>query len=91
MHETRVTTADFVKNFGELSDKALTDPLTITKNGRDRLVVMSVDEYARLKRRDRRVYLAHELPDDIRQALSRTDDIPSEAYALNYEVKDWKL
>ena len=91
MHDTRVTTADFVKSFGQLSDKALTEPLTITKNGRDRLVVMSVDEYARLKRRDRQVILAKYAPPWLIEALARTDDIPPEAIALNHEAKDWVL
>ena len=46
----RVTTADFTKNYGSLADKALIEPVTITKNGRDRLVVLSAGEYERLKR-----------------------------------------
>ena len=41
----RVTTADFIKNYGDFADKALTEPVTITKNGRDRLVVMAAAEY----------------------------------------------
>ena len=62
MHDMKVTTADFIKNFGQLSDKALSEPVTITKNGRDRLVVLSVDEYERLKRRDRQVIRAADAP-----------------------------
>jgi len=40
----RVTTAEFIKNYGSLADKALTEPVTITKNGRDRLVMVSEAE-----------------------------------------------
>lgn len=86
-----VTTADFIKNFGQLADKALTEPVTITKNGRDRLVVISSDEFARLKARDRKVLLAEEAPDEVLEALTRTDDLPAETVALNHEVKDWGL
>ena len=57
----RVTAAEFIKRYGSLADRALNEPLTITKNGRDRLVLLSVDEYARLKRRDRRALVAEEL------------------------------
>ena len=57
----RVTTADFIKHYGRLADGALSEPLTITKNGRDRLVVLSAAEYERLTRRDRRVIGAGEL------------------------------
>jgi PHD/YefM family antitoxin component YafN of YafNO toxin-antitoxin module len=52
---TRVSTAEFIKNYGTLADKALQEPVTITKNGRDRLVVIAAEEFERLKRRDRRV------------------------------------
>jgi prevent-host-death family protein len=58
---TRVTAAEFQRAFGPLSDKAAREPLTITKHGRDHLVLMAADEYARLKRRDRRVFAAAEL------------------------------
>jgi PHD/YefM family antitoxin component YafN of YafNO toxin-antitoxin module len=51
----RVSTAEFIKNYGTLADKALVEPVTITKNGRDRLVMVSAEEFERLKRRDRRV------------------------------------
>ena len=61
----RVTSAEFQRTFGILADKALIEPVAITKHGRDHLVVLSADEYARLKRRDRRVYLATELPDEL--------------------------
>jgi PHD/YefM family antitoxin component YafN of YafNO toxin-antitoxin module len=45
----QVTTAEFIKNYGTLADKALREPITITKNGKDRLVLMSVELYQRLK------------------------------------------
>lgn len=89
MHDMKVTTADFIKNFGTLSDKALTEPLTITKNGRDRLVVLSVQEYERLKLRDREVMRAEDAPAWLLEALERTDDIPPESVALDAEAKHW--
>jgi prevent-host-death family protein len=61
----RVTSAEFQRTFGILADKALIEPVAITKHGRDHLVVLSAKEYARLKRRDRRVHLATELPDEL--------------------------
>ena len=60
----RVTTAEFIKNYGSLADKALMEPVTITKNGRDRLVVVSIEEYSRLVRRDRRVIRPEELTEE---------------------------
>ena len=58
---TRVSAAEFQRSFGVLSDKAIKEPVAITKHGRDHLVLLSADEYARLKRRDRRVFLTEEL------------------------------
>src|SRR5260221_420193 len=57
MDTIRVTRGEFQRAFDAMSDRALQEPVTITKAGRDHLVVMSADEYARLKRRDRRVGL----------------------------------
>lgn len=85
----RVTSAEFVRNFSELSDQALAEPLTITKNGRDRLVVIAAEEYARLKRRDREVYAIEELPDDVIELIAKTEVDPKFAY-LDDELKDWK-
>ena len=58
---TRVSAADFQRTFGALSDKAAREPVAITKHGRDHLVLISAEEYARLKRRDRRVFATSDL------------------------------
>jgi PHD/YefM family antitoxin component YafN of YafNO toxin-antitoxin module len=67
----------------------LTEPVTITKNGRDRLVVLSAEEYARLKRRDRRVIAAGELTED-EIALIAKAEVPAEHAHLDEELKDWR-
>jgi PHD/YefM family antitoxin component YafN of YafNO toxin-antitoxin module len=85
----KVTTADFIKNYGALADKALAEPVTITKNGRDRLVVISADEYARLKRRDRRVVRLEDFTDEEMALIARTET-PAEFAHLDAELKDWK-
>jgi len=46
----RVSSAEFIKKYGALSDSALNEPVTITCNGRDRLVLLSVDEFERMRR-----------------------------------------
>lgn len=85
----KVSTAEFIKNYGTLADQALREPVTVTKNGRDRLVVLSVEEYARLKRRDRRVVRTGELGDeDI--ALVAKAEVPAEHAHLDEELKDWR-
>jgi prevent-host-death family protein len=85
----KVTTADFIKHYGRLADRALSEPLTITKNGHDRLVVLSVEEYERLKRRERRVIGAGELT-DAEMALIAKAEVPAEHAHLDDELKDWR-
>ncbi len=41
----RVSVKELLRNFSRLSDKALSEPVIITKNGRDRLVLLSIEEY----------------------------------------------
>lgn len=41
----RVTSSEAARNFSQLSDLALGEPVVVTKNGRDRLVLIGIDEY----------------------------------------------
>ena len=63
--------------------------MTITKNGRDRLVLLSADEYARLKRRDRRAIAAEELTEGELKLIASAE-VPAEHAHLDAEVADWK-
>jgi prevent-host-death family protein len=74
----KATAAEVGKNFGQFADKALVEPVTITKYGREHLVLLSAEEYARLKRRDRQVYRAGDIPDDLLAAIEQTEP-PSES------------
>ena len=48
----RVSTAEFISRFDDLSDRADTEAVTITEDGHDKLVLVSAGEYACLKRHD---------------------------------------
>ena len=85
----RISTGEFIRNFGALSDRALTEPVTITKNGRDRLVVLSAEEYDRLRRRDRRVIRAEEITDEELNLISAAE-VGREFDHLNAELDDSK-
>lgn len=86
MDTIRVTEGEFQRAFDALSDRALQEPVTITKEGRDHLVVLSADEYARLKRRDRRAGLTLELPEEWVEAV-RNAKVPDEFATLDAELK----
>ena len=59
----KVPAAEFQRNIGRYQDLALTEPIAVTRNGRERTVMISIDEYRRLKRRDRRVMLLDDFTD----------------------------
>jgi len=84
-----VTSAEFHRNIGTYQDIALTKPVTITKNGRERTVLISAAEYARLKRRDRQVIAAGELTQQQIAAL-REARVPDQYAGLDAELKDWR-
>ena len=69
----RVTSREFQRNFGRFQDEALRAPLSITRNGRERLVLLSVEEYARLKRRDREALFVEELSEAEIEAIRRAE------------------
>jgi len=45
---TRVTATEFKNNIGAFSDAAMSEPVIITSHDRDRLVLLSAEEYSRL-------------------------------------------
>jgi len=75
-----VSAAEFQWHFGRYQDEALKQPVSITRNGRDRLVVLAVEEYQRLKRRDRRVFRTDELSAADVQELAQTEMDPRYNY-----------
>ncbi len=89
MPNMRMTSAEFQKRFESLADKALTEPLTITRNGRDQLVLLSVEEYDRLKRRDRRVVRLEDFTDEEMALIAQAEAPPEHAH-LDAELKDWR-
>ena len=78
MQTTKVTASEFQQAFGALSDKARHEPVIITKHGRNSLVVMAVEEWERLKRRDRTVGRTTELPEEWVEAV-REAKVPASA------------
>jgi prevent-host-death family protein len=84
-----VTSAEFHRNIGTYQDMALTKTVAITKNGRERTVLISAEEYARLKRRDRRVLIPSELTEEEAAAV-QVAQVPPEFAHLDDEIKNWK-
>lgn len=68
----KTTAQQFQRHIGRFQDLAVREPVEITRHGRRHLVLLSADEYERLKRRDRRAYAAHELPADLVRAVAKS-------------------
>jgi hypothetical protein len=88
MEMVRMTEATLQQGFRALADRARREPVTITTpdvttpDGRDGFVVLSAEEYARLKRRDRCVGLTEEWVEAVRNGK-----VPDEFAALDAELK----
>ncbi len=81
-----VSSTDLSNKLGQYQDEALKRPLIITKNNRDRLVMLSIEEYRRLKHLDRKALFVEELTNADLEAISRAE-IPAEHDHLNVEYE----
>jgi prevent-host-death family protein len=80
-----VPAADFQRNIGHYQDRALVEPVMVTRNGRERVVMMSAEEYRRLKRRDREVLRLEDFTEADLEAIRKAEP-PAEAAAFDHEV-----
>jgi PHD/YefM family antitoxin component YafN of YafNO toxin-antitoxin module len=82
----RVSAAEFQRNIGRYQDMALVQPVAVTRNGRDRTVMISVEEYRRLRRRDQKVLELQDFTDADVAALEQTR-APEASKAFDDELK----
>lgn len=81
----KVSAAEFQRNIGRYQDLALTQPVAVTRNGRERTVMISTEEYHRLKRRDRQVLSLDDFTDEDIAALEATR-APESSKAFDHEL-----
>ncbi len=81
----RVSSTEFQNKIGLYQDIALTEPLSVTRNGRERIVVLAAEEYRRLKRRDREVLRVEEMSARDLKAIAAATP-PAEAASFDHEV-----
>ena len=82
----RVSSTAFQKKVGLYQDLALREPLTVTRNGRDKIVVLSAEEYGRLKRRDGEVLRVENLSAEDLEAIAAAKP-PAKAASFDNEVE----
>lgn len=85
MPNVSVSSAEFLKSYGRISDTAVREPVSITSHGRERLVLLSAEEYRRLKQNDRVALHPWELSDEEIHALE-TMELPAEGRAFDHEM-----
>jgi prevent-host-death family protein len=83
----KVSAAEFQRNIGRYQDVALTQPVAVTRNGRERTVLISVEEYERPKRRDRQVLRPEDFTEEDLAALEQTR-APESAKAFDSELPE---
>lgn len=86
MSNITVSSGDFLRAYGRISEAALREPVTITSHGRERLVLLSADEYRRLKRNDRAALYPWELGESDLRALE-TSEPPADAARFDPETR----
>ena len=77
-----VTASDFQSKIGYYQDKALSEPIFVTRNGRPRTVLISTDEYHHLTKRNRQSLSVADLSEEDIAAIEATeytedDDCPA--------------
>jgi prevent-host-death family protein len=81
-----VPVAEFQRNPGQYQDQALREPVFVTHDGQEDLVLLAASEYRRLKRRARQALRVEELSDAELGALAAAEP-PAEAAAFNDELE----
>lgn len=71
MRSLKVPAAELQRDFDRYQTIALTRPVAITHDGREQTVLVSAEEYARLKRRDRKVMSLADFTDADIEALEQ--------------------
>lgn len=82
-----VPAGEFQRKIGHYQDRALVEPIVVTRNGRERLVLLSAEEYQRLKQRDREVLRAVDFTEADLEAIRKAEP-PTAAAAFDHEVSD---
>lgn len=64
-----VSARDVASRFGYYTDEAMQRPVGVQRHGRTRIVMLSLKEYERLKRRDREVVRTEDLDEETLEAI----------------------
>lgn len=83
----KVTSVEFQQNVGRYQDMAIAEPVEVTKHGRRHVVVLSDQEYRRLKRQDRQTAPVWQIPSEVIDGIEKAE-VPPGHERLNAELED---
>jgi prevent-host-death family protein len=83
---TKVTSGEFQREFGRYRTLAQREAVVITNHGRDDVVLLGAEDYARLRRYEQKAFHVSELPKEVIDELGSVA-IPKEAAKFNREYK----
>lgn len=67
----KVTSGEFTREFGRYRALAQREAVTITNHGRDDVVLLAAEDYARLRRYEQKAFHVSQLPRDIVDKLGK--------------------
>ena len=80
-----VSATEFQKNFAKYQDVALVQPVSVTQNGRERIVVLSPEPFRQMQRHTRDVLPIEALSDADIEAIASAQ-APAEARRFDHEL-----
>lgn len=83
---TKVTAGEFTREFGRFRALAHREAVVVTHHGRDDVVLIAADDYARLRRYEQKAFHVSQLPQEVINELG-TVAIPEAAKRFNDEYQ----
>jgi prevent-host-death family protein len=81
----KVTSSQFIRNIGQYQDRAQLEPVVVMKRNREHTVLLSAEEYRRLRRRARLVMRTEEMSEADIEAIGRAE-VPAGHARLDDEL-----
>jgi prevent-host-death family protein len=82
----KVTSGEFTREFGRYRVMAHREPVVVTNHGRDDVVLIGAEDYARLRRYEQKAFHVTQLPQDVVNELG-TVAVPKAASEFDNEYQ----
>lgn len=83
---TKVTSGEFTREFGRYRAIAHREPVIITNHGRDDVVLLAAEDYARLRRYEQKAFHISQLPQDVVDEFGKVS-VPASASEFDHEYE----